>query len=194
MEAPSSRQLIARCVDGDQDAQTQIVERYQTRLLKMARQANAGRKQLVEPDSIVAEVFVRFLNLARSGRLEWQFEGGLWRLLSHMTALRLKEKNREIRDPRKTARGGSALLDEQESVSHARYDHALAESMEEFRGLLGDYRSSLSEARLPVFDSWLEGKSSLEIGKAVSMTDRHVRRLLNQFREDLSQRMNTRIA
>jgi DNA-directed RNA polymerase specialized sigma24 family protein len=160
----------------------------------MAQQANAGRRQLVEPDSIVAEVFVRFLNLARSGRLEWQFEGGLWRLLSHMTALRLKEKNREIRDPRKTARGGSALLDEQESVSRARYDHALAESMEEFRGLLGDYRNSLSQDRLPVFDSWLEGKSSLEIGKTVSMTDRNVRRLLNQFREDLSQRMNARIA
>lgn len=194
MEAPSSRQLIVRCVEGDQDAQTQIVERYQSRLLKMAQQANAGRKQIVEPDSIVAEVFVRFLNLARSGRLEWQFEGGLWRLLSHMTALRLKEKNREIRDPRKTARGGSALFDEQESVSHAHYDHALAESMEEFRELLGEYRNSLSQDRLPVFDFWLDGKSSLEIGKAVSMTDRHVRRILHGFREDLSLQMNARIA
>ena len=194
MEAPSSRQLIARCIEGDQDAQTQIVDRYQLRLLKMARQANAGGKRNVEPDSVVAEVFVRFLNLARSGRLEWQFEGGLWRLLSHMTAIRLKEKNREIRDPRKTARGGSGLLDEQELVSHIRYDQALAESMEEFREILGEYRSSLSQDRLPVFDCWLKGTSTLEIGAAVKMTDRHVRRILHQFREDLSQQMNARLA
>ncbi len=193
MDSPSSKQLIARCIAGDAEAHTLIVERYQGQLLGMAGVAASRSPGKIEPESIVAEVFARFLQLAQSGRLEWQFEGGLWRLLSRMTSLRLKEKQRELHDPRQTARGGSQGIDNADYVSESHYDLALATALEEFRELLGEYRSQLADDRRRVFDRWVAGQSTVAIGEAVDMTDRHVRRILKGFRDDLSCAMNERL-
>lgn len=146
----------------------------------------------IEPESIVNEVFLRFLRLAESGRLEWQFEGGLWRLLSHKTVLRLKEKQRDIRDPRRTARGGSQPHLESELVSGQAYDHALTAVMEEFRDVLQEYRLQLAEERRVIFDLWLDGRSSIEIGSEVGCSDRNVRRILEAIRSELTQLMQDR--
>jgi hypothetical protein len=150
MQDPSSRQLIARCVDGGRDAQTLVMERYGTRLLQLARQGANNRARQIEPESVVTEVFLRFLELAQSGRLEWQFEGGLWRLLSRMTALRVKEKRREADDPRRTARGGLQSDESQNSLASSQTNDSLAATLDDFRELLGEYRKSRRHFRLLV--------------------------------------------
>lgn len=193
MEEPSSQQLIARCIDGDREAQTLVIERYRTRLLRLAQQGAADRGKQIESDSVVTEVFLRFLQLAQSGRLEWQFEGGLWRLLSRMTAFRVKEKRREAADPRRTAPGGEDSAHGREYHSATTSDDALATALDEFRELLGDYRHSLSGDRSIIFDCWLAGESSLAIGGKTGMTDRNVRRILQSFRKVLSREMNRRL-
>lgn len=192
MEEPSSKQLIARCAEGDPHARTLLVKRYHTRLLELAHRGAGSRRQQIEPESIVNEVFLRFLQLADSGRLEWQFEGGLWRLLSRMTALRIKEKQREILDPRKTARGGSQSLNKHELVSELSEEHALAEVLDEFREILQGYRQQLTDERRVIFDLWLDGLSSIEIGNEVGSSDRNVRRNLEKIRGELNDLMNAR--
>ena len=193
MQDPSSRQLIARCVDGDRDAQTLVMERYRTRLLQLARQGANNRARQIEPESVVTEVFLRFLELAQSGRLEWQFEGGLWRLLSRMTALRVKEKRREADDPRRTARGGLQSDESQNSLASSQTNDPLAATLDDFRELLGEYRKSLNGDRGVIFDCWLAGESSVATGETLRMTDRNVRRIMQSFREDLSREMNRRL-
>lgn len=186
MSEPSSRELIARCVEGDAQAQSLLVERYRERLVGLARLEAGSRRRHVEPDSIVNEVILRFLRLAESGRVEWQFTGGLWHLLSRMTVLRLKEKKRDLKDLRRTSRGGSRAGHKPQTLADHGYDQTFAEVMDEFRGLLDAYRQSLSDEKRMIFDHWLDGRPTIEIAAAVGCSDRNIRRILERFRNELS--------
>lgn len=193
MTEPSSRELINRCVEGDSQARTMLVERYHARLVHLARHEAGSRRRLIEPDSVVNEVFLRFLRLAESGRVEWKFKDGLWHLLSRMTVLRMKEMKRAVRDPRRTSRGVSRVSGRSPQPLARSYDETFAEVMDDFREVLAGYRERLNDEKRIVFDQWLDGRSSTEIGNAVGCSDRTVRRILERFREELSSLFNSHL-
>lgn len=90
LAAAPSAELVARWRGGDQDAATEIFERYLDRLTALARaRLSAKLAARVDADDIVMSAYRSFFVAARGGRFVLDGKGSLWRLLVEITLHKL---------------------------------------------------------------------------------------------------------
>jgi RNA polymerase sigma-70 factor (ECF subfamily) len=91
----ASLALVARWRTGDQNAATELFQRYAERLIGLARHNLSNRlSNRLDPEDVVQSVCRSFFAGARDGRYVLQQSGDLWRLLVTITLNKLQDKCR----------------------------------------------------------------------------------------------------
>jgi RNA polymerase sigma-70 factor (ECF subfamily) len=91
----ASLALVARWRQGDQQAATELFQRYAERLIGLARHNLSSRlSHRLDPEDVVQSVCRSFFAGARNGRFVLQQSGDLWRLLVGITLNKLQDKAR----------------------------------------------------------------------------------------------------
>lgn len=172
----TSEKILNRFLLGSDTAAFALFERYQNRLIVLAR----GRlmdcvRAKVAPEDILQEAFTAFFELADSGGVRWEKEGDLWRLLAGI-AINKVRKNHEyyLRDKRSVARedslGSPHELDDVTSSSEA-----INELVELTESLLDTAKPLLRQ----VLQQRLAGFTMEEIAQQTGRSARTIRRLLD---------------
>jgi len=179
---------VDRWRSGDQQAAAQLFHRYADRLIVLARSRLpaklAGR---VDAEDVVQSVYRCFFAEARAGRYDLQRGGDLWHLLVTITLHKvLNQIGRNTADKRACDRErrldnadgpvNEALAREPSPVEAL----ALADEVEQLMGRLTPLQRQVLELRL-------QGHNQAEIAAATRRTERTVRRLLDQVKEQLRQ-------
>jgi RNA polymerase sigma-70 factor (ECF subfamily) len=88
-----SANLVARWRRGDQQAATELFQRYAGRLVALARShLSAKLKQRVDPEDVVQSVYRSFFADTQQGRYDFERGGDLWQLLVVITLHKLNDQ------------------------------------------------------------------------------------------------------
>ena len=184
-----SGDLLARWRKGDQQAATELFQRYADRLIALARSRLPAKvAQRVDAEDVVQSVYRSFFAGARDGRYDLQRGGDLWRLLVTITLHKVyRQVTQHGREKRAVEREQS--FGSEDSLIHlaapllARDPSpvevvTLVDELEQImRGLKPQYRRML-ELRLL-------GYNVFEIAAETKSGERTVRRVLDQVKQQL---------
>ena len=192
MADPESAELLARWREGDQQAATELVERFTDRLLALARsQLSDKLARRVDPEDVVQSAYRSFFIAARTDRFELRRKGDLWQLLAAITMHKLHHQvARHTADKRALQR--EEVLGEKSSLLGAETElmartptpfeaAALVDELEFVMRQLQPLHRQMVEMRL-------QGYSLHEIAAATDRSERRVRRVLEQMKGQLRQR------
>ena len=175
----TSENLLKRYLASSSQAPFLIHERYQNRLIQLARKQLLGvLTSKVDPADVAQEAFLAFFDLADRGEVRWQKNGDLWRLLAGIAANKAKQKfdffNAAKRDSKKEIQistTGQLSQDDSGARELAELvDHLLSTEKPMYRSVL--------ELRLA-------GYSNYEIGERVGRSSRTIRRVLESLQAKL---------
>lgn len=181
--------LMSRLQRGDDASARQLFERYQRRLLELARHhldRRVARKE--DPEDVLQSVFKSFFFRYRAGQFELGNWRELWGLLSVITLRKCvnrieyfragcRDVQREVSFDQPAPEGDAALamLDREPSPVEA---VTLAETLEQ---LLRDY----DPLDRQVIELTLQGCTIQQVGAQLGRAERTVRRLRKRFKSRL---------
>jgi RNA polymerase sigma-70 factor (ECF subfamily) len=184
--------LWRRVQAGDQDASEEVFRQYVGRLVAFARaRLSAKLARRVDPEDVVQSVYRSFFVHARQGQYTLGRNGDLWPLLAAIT---LHKLNRQV----EFHSAGKRAVDREESVSSA--DSLLGLRAEQLAREptpadamaaveeLDRVMQSLTPLHRQMLQLHLQGHTVPEVAAEVHRSERAVRRLLAQVREDLERR------
>jgi RNA polymerase sigma-70 factor (ECF subfamily) len=184
----SSRKLVASYQSGDEQAATEIFDRYVRRLLALARRRIAPRlARRVDADDIVQSAYRSFFVHAREGDFVLPRAGDLWRLLAAITLNKLQRQvERHTAGRRDVGREAqdSAFAAAERATVEPTVDEAMA-LCEELQAVTQRCAAVEREA----LEMRLQGHTIEEIAKRLQRSQRTVRRWLEAIRHDLDSRL-----
>jgi RNA polymerase sigma-70 factor (ECF subfamily) len=186
-----SQDLVARWREGEQEAATELFQRYASRLVALARsQLPAKLARRVDPEDVVQSVYRTFFADAADDRFLFQRGGDLWQLLVAITFHKLHDHiRRHRRDKRATDRdrgfGSEDSLFAMQAHLSSREPApvealALLEQVEQVMRRLRPLSRRILELRL-------QGYNLEEIARATRRSQRSVIRDLNEIRSCLEE-------
>lgn len=187
-----SIQLFKQHQSGDSQAAEIIFQRYVLRLIGLVRKMVSPQMAVrLDPEDITQSAFRSFFRHARTDRYVLDKSGDLWRLLA---AIAVNKARRQIEFHLAGKRSIHQEQDGSSSILHFNPAAVSAEPCpEEVMELTEELEQVMSGLKLPVHREMLElrlaGQEVAEISQALGRSERSVRRVLNQFRESLEQRL-----
>jgi RNA polymerase sigma-70 factor (ECF subfamily) len=183
-----SSTLLARWRAGDQQAATELFERYAVRLIALAHQRLSARLAArVDAEDVVQSVYGSFFAGARNGRFVLQQSGDLWRLLVGITLNKVRGQvyhhTAQKRSIDLEQRSDNALMgipaEQWASEPSAAEAGTLADTLEEALRALTPVQRRIIELRL-------HGLTIPEIAGETQRSLATVKRLLLQVKQKLS--------
>lgn len=181
--------LMARLVKGDEQAATQIFQRYGHRLIGLARSHLDGvMRQKVDPEDVVQSVFRSFFQRNAEGNWNLDDWDSLWSMLTvitvrkcghrigHFRAMR-RDVRREVNPSAKddgTSTGWEAIAREPTPEEAARLSEIVEQLMRE-----------LDERDRPILSLSLQGYAIPEISEQIGRTERTVYRAMDRIKRRL---------
>ena len=187
--------LEGRLRIGDQGAATEVVRRFDGRLVALARaELDARLRRKEDPEDVVQSVYRSFFTRHRAGQFDLGNWGSLWGLLAVITVRKCLSRAEYYRAGRRDVAGEVNVASRREAASGfgevidreptPMESAILAETIEGMmRGLGPDDRT--------IIELSLQGYSSTEIAARVGRCERTVRRA-RQHAEDRLHRMRER--
>ncbi|MBL8797794.1 MAG: sigma-70 family RNA polymerase sigma factor [Planctomycetia bacterium] len=183
--------LIERWRNGDQQAATELFERYARQLIGLAASRLSTRvAQRVDPEDVVHSAYRSFFAAAQAGRYDLERGGDLWSLLVSITLHKLHHQVRwnsaakravgreRPLDAERGPHGLSAqLLARQPSPIEA---VALADEVEQLL-------QGLDASERQIFELRLQGHNLEEIATAAGRSERTICRVLERIKLQLEQ-------
>jgi RNA polymerase sigma-70 factor (ECF subfamily) len=178
--------LVARWRNGDQEAASQLFERYAHRLAALVRGRLSARfAQRLDAEDVVQSAYRSFFGAVREGRFAIERGGDLWRLLVVMALHKLQHQVRHnSAEKRAVVREQNDVPHDQRLVDLIAHDPspieavALTDQLEEVMRQLDPLHRRMLELRL-------QGHDWAEIAAATQRTQRTVRRVLERVKERL---------
>jgi RNA polymerase sigma factor (sigma-70 family) len=185
MADDTSRHLLNRWREGDQQAATALFERYASRLIALAqRHLNDRLGRRLDAEDVVQSVFNSFFVRTRDGAFMLQETGELWRLLVTMTLNKVGDQIRHHTADKRSVKQenhfssedslnglNAAALAREPSPAEAA---ALADLVRQILMPLDPLERKIVELRL-------QGYQMQEIASQTGYCQRTIRRLLNRF-------------
>lgn len=189
----SFHELLRQLQHSENDAANEVVSRYASRLVALARARLSKRFQSrVDPEDVLQSVFRTFFRRQREG--EFQLEGwdSLWSLLVVITLRKCGHQVERLqagkRDVRREAtvgamEGDSGAEGEWQLEAHEPQPEEVAALTEMLEGLL----SALNEQQREIVTLRLQGYTIAEVAEKVGRAERGVYRLLAEIRQRLAE-------
>lgn len=185
MSDPKSHELLKQYQAGDSQAATAIFDRYVERLIGLARTRIGPKlKRRVDPEDVVQSAYRSFFVQARNQEYQLTRSGDLWRLLASTTLNKLYSQFEKHTAAKRTI--DREVPDELALANLRTCEPTVVEVVavgEQLRLIL----DSLSPAERTVLMSTLQGQSTEEIGISIGKSERTVRRLLAQARQQFEE-------
>jgi RNA polymerase sigma-70 factor (ECF subfamily) len=192
MEKDPSAELLARWREGDRRAADELLGRYTSRLIALARRRlSAKLARRLDPEDVVQSAYRSFCVSAGDDRYRIERSGDLWRLLAAITLHKLHHQiehhtaaKRSIK--REQGFGGESSLMRIDGGAEGAEPSPLeaATLVEEVEHLM----SELKPLDRRMVELRLQGFRLEEIALATDRSERWVRRVLSQVKERLDRR------
>jgi RNA polymerase sigma-70 factor (ECF subfamily) len=188
-----SKQLLARFRDGDSQAAAEVFDRYVARLLSLARRRMSPRLQRrVDADDVVQSAMRSFFVRAANDDYVLQRAGDLWRLLAAITLSKLRRQVEvHTAAKRAVAKEAHSAGDDQDDLTavagHEPLPGEEAALMEELQRVM----QLSSPAQREALQLRLTGETIESIAQSMGRSQRTVRRLLQNSRQELERRLAT---
>jgi RNA polymerase sigma-70 factor (ECF subfamily) len=184
-----SGKLVARWQAGDQQAAAELFRRYAGRLAALARTRLSRQvSRRVDPDDVVQSVYRSFFDAARDGQFDLERGGNLWRLLVTITLNKIhnqRKRNERLKRgvQREQAFGSEDSLFNQDIYLLAREPSPseAAAVADELEGLM----RKLEPLERRILELRLQGCKLEEIAAAIDRSERTVRRVLEEVKQQL---------
>jgi RNA polymerase sigma-70 factor (ECF subfamily) len=186
MAQEASIHLVARWRNGDQVAAGELFQRYAERLAALVRSRLSSRfAQRLDAEDVVQSAYRSFFGHVRDGRFAIERGGDLWRLLVVLALHKLQHQVRHNTAGKRSVDREQCELPNDErfvdriSQAPSPIDAvAVADQLEEVMRRLEPLPRRMLELRL-------QGHDWSEIATATQRTQRTVRRVLEQIKEQL---------
>ena len=187
----NSANLLARWREGDQQAATELFERYAQRLITLAhRRLSSKFSARIDPQDVVQSVYRSFFLAARDGRFVLQRSGDLWRLLVGITLHKLYHKVQYHTAGRRTIEREQSLP-EKDEVFGIQVDMLGREPSPDEAVMLADVLEEVMRGLKPmqrrILELRLQGWSLGEIVAETQFSTSTVSRVLREVQDRLSQ-------
>jgi RNA polymerase sigma-70 factor, ECF subfamily len=180
-DARSDRDLVVLIQNGDDDAATQLFDRYSMRLKMLAdQQMSMGLRRLFEPEDIVQSAFRSLFRGVNAGSYCAPEGRSLWSLLAVIAINKVR---------RKATRGRSVVAESLESTVDDRTSVDVADSLspEQFESSLREAIESLRPTEQEVVQLRVQGFSVEEISDRLGRSCRTIERTLQGIRGKLAE-------
>ena len=184
--------ILQRLKDGDQNAATELHDRYAHRLIALARSRISSKlARRVDPEDVVQSVYRSFFAHADDDRYVFEKSGDMWRLLSSITV------NKVLRQVQKHRRQKRSIDAEQSVMTPGTEGFApemLASGPSPSDALtmieeLENVMSEIDPTHRQVLELRLQGRSTEEIAVEINRSERTIRRMLEKTKANLEQRL-----
>ena len=192
MDADDSVELLQKWRDGDEDAATVLFDRYVNRLVALARNRLSERmKRRVEPEDVVQSAYRSFFRKAGDQRYSLEKRGDLWRLLAAITVSKVRgqvefhtAKKRGVYTEESHGKASTFGVPPEAVVRDPSPDDAAAVIEELNRVMQG-----LGTLQQRVLELALQNHETPDICAEVYRSERTVRRILQQIRDELEAKL-----
>ena len=187
-DGSSFHQMITRLHDGSQAAADDLVKRYATRLVALARSRLGERlRPRVDPEDVVQSALRSFFVRHREQKFQIENWEGLWGLL---TVITLRKCNRQVehyyasrRDVRREFRPDNA--DDSAAGMEFFADGPRPEEAAALAELVERILADLEPREREILTQHLQGADVEEIARNISRSTRTVERVLERVRRQL---------
>lgn len=184
MANSNSQQLLELYQSGDDEAATQLYERYVGRLVALARTRVGARMQSrIDADDVVQSAFRSFYANASNNRYSLDKPGDLWRLLASITINKLKK---QIQKHSAAKRNVAVEVGPREIRRACEPTPAEAAALVEELDL---FTKRLTTDEKQALALRLQGAEVNSIATALGKSPRTIRRLLSQAKLQLEQQL-----
>jgi RNA polymerase sigma-70 factor (ECF subfamily) len=189
MSEDSCTNLVARWRAGDEQAAAELVQRYTTRLIALARSRLSGSvAHQVDPEDIVQSAYRSFFTEARRDSIELEPNGDLWQLLVTITLHKLHNQVKRVTAQKRAAQKEHLFGSEDSLLGIQTVPLAGDPSPVEALALvelLEQVMRSLEPTERRILEMRLQGHTLTEVAAAVQCSERTVRRAMSGIRERL---------
>lgn len=187
-ESEPSKQLVDRWREGDEDAATNLYERYCRSLIALVERNLAQRFQSqVDADDVIQSVFRTVFRQAQAGSFSFNNDADVWKLLVTVALNKVRNKVRYLQAGKRDV--GAEVRTDQSDFDYLaqRLSHRpnLIEA-QQFVELLEALSDLLTREELEVLQLRLQNHNQEEIAEKLQITDRTVRRIMVRIREKVS--------
>ncbi len=183
-------ELLDAWQGGDQSAASTLFDRYLVRLLALARaRLGPSFRGRIDADDVVQSAYRSFFLGAREGRFRVGPDDDLWPLLATLTLRKLRRQVRYHSAELRSVEHEAVLPEPLDRAVLARdpAPEVVALVNEELLALLRPLEPVTREIGVRL----LRGESTAEIGQALSLSERTVRRVAAELRETLERQGGT---
>ena len=191
MTNDQAAKLVAQWRAGDQQAATELFQRYAGRLVALARGRLSHRvRRHLDPEDVVQSVYRIFYAQSREGRYDLQCGGDLWQLLVTMTLNKIKNQTKHLYQA-KRAVDRQQNFGSEDSLLGLRAQ-ALAREPTPLESvvltdLVEQIMQKLDSLSRRVVELRLQGHTLEEIAAATQFSERTVCRILDEVKQHLEQ-------
>ncbi len=177
---PPEEVLVRRLRGGDENAASQLYDRYSRRLMSMIGKKMCSRmRRSTEPEDVVQSVLRSVFMGVRSGHYEAPAGSTLWNLMAIIAMRKLQKRYREMNQPSK---GGDRRLDE--TID---WDEVIdGQSLEVLEEGIREFLEPLRPAEKEIVTLRLHQYSVEEISQRIGRSRRSIERILQRCRSQLS--------
>jgi RNA polymerase sigma-70 factor (ECF subfamily) len=189
MSEDSCANLVARWRAGDEHAAAELVQRYTTRLVALARSRLSGNvAHHVDPEDLVQSAYRSFFSKARRDSIEIEPNGDLWQLLVTITLHKLHNQMKRVTAQKRAAQKEQSFGSEDSLLGLRGLalggDPSPVEALA-LVDLLEQVMRSLEPAERRMLEMRLQGYTLAEVAAEVRCSERTVRRTVAEIKERL---------
>ena len=189
MSEDSCANLVARWRAGDEQAAAELVQRYTTRLVALARSRLSGNvAHHVDPEDLVQSAYRSFFSKARRDSIEIEPNGDLWQLLVTITLHKLHNQMKRVTAQKRAAQKEQSFGSEDSLLGLRGLalggDPSPVEALA-LVDLLEQVMRSLEPAERRMLEMRLQGYTLAEVAAEVRCSERTVRRTVAEIKERL---------
>ena len=178
------QELVERCRTGDEDAATELFNRYVSRLLGVARKRIGERmNSRLDPEDVVQSVFRTFFARLKNDQFRIDDQDDLSKLLVRITLNKTLRHIAHHRAARRNPDQEAVQTDASRTeIIQLLADEPTPETVVAFVDQLDHFLTRLSPEDQQILVLRLQGHSTEEIAKQLNTYDRKVRRVLERVR------------
>jgi RNA polymerase sigma-70 factor, ECF subfamily len=186
--------LIAKLHEGDEDAATEVFNRFAQQLAGKARnRLDTIMQKKVDPEDIVQSVYRSFFTRQKDGQFQLENWESLWGLLLTITMRKCGRKIDHFHtDKRDVFRESSPVQKANESTAHWELmdREPTPDEVAMLTETLQQMMLQLNEQQREILTLSLQGYTREEVAEQIKCSERTVRRVLKFLKEDL-EKMNS---
>jgi RNA polymerase sigma-70 factor (ECF subfamily) len=188
--------LFANDLNGETDAEAELVARYTQRLLELARKQLPERvRGRVDPEDVLQSVYRSFFRRLKGGKFAFEDSHDVWRLLATMTVYKARNSVRFHQRLRRDVRREMPL--QPEAAAGGKQDPAWPEpdfgDVEVMFDCLEQLLKRLPENYREIVVRRLEGDSIEQIGLRIKRSRRTVLRVLAHVQDLAAEQLESSV-